>query len=134
MSLALNSTNGDSKNYTGWMAEYEARRMPTWRQHEAPVTYTAKWRDESGLEQFICLRGDSLSELLPVITTITSQARSKHRQQDPVADLQPTTTHAGEERPDWCKVHRCVMPQQQKDGRSWYSHKTAEGWCKGKGK
>jgi hypothetical protein len=24
------------------------------------------------------------------------------------------------------------MQHNHKDGRSWWSHKTAEGWCKGK--
>jgi len=33
---------------------------------------------------------------------------------------------------DWCALHNCAMKQTTKDGRSWWSHKTAEGWCKGR--
>ena len=33
---------------------------------------------------------------------------------------------------DWCSKHHVQMKLTQKDGRSWYSHRTAEGWCKGR--
>jgi hypothetical protein len=32
----------------------------------------------------------------------------------------------------WCSKHGVQMTQSHKDGRSWWSHKTADGWCKGK--
>ena len=32
----------------------------------------------------------------------------------------------------WCAKHGVQMRQNHKDGRSWWSHKTAEGWCKGR--
>jgi hypothetical protein len=32
----------------------------------------------------------------------------------------------------WCAKHGVPMKQTTKDGRSWYSHKTAKGWCKGR--
>jgi len=32
----------------------------------------------------------------------------------------------------WCSTHGVAMRQNHKDGRSWWSHKTAEGWCKGR--
>ena len=32
----------------------------------------------------------------------------------------------------WCRTHGVQMRQNHKDGRTWYSHKTAEGWCKGR--
>jgi hypothetical protein len=35
---------------------------------------------------------------------------------------------------DWCAVHHVAMRWNEgKEGRKgWYSHRTAEGWCKGK--
>jgi hypothetical protein len=34
---------------------------------------------------------------------------------------------------DWCAVHQTRMYVNQKEGRSWYSHRTPEGtFCKGK--
>ena len=43
----------------------------------------------------------------------------------------PTDTQA---RPDgWCSTHGIQMKLNHgKDGSQWYSHKIAEGWCKGK--
>src|SRR5262249_7218567 len=32
----------------------------------------------------------------------------------------------------WCSKHGVQMRQNHKDGRSWWSHKTTQGWCKGK--
>jgi hypothetical protein len=32
----------------------------------------------------------------------------------------------------WCAKHGIQMQRNTKEGRSWWSHKTAEGWCKGK--
>ena len=33
----------------------------------------------------------------------------------------------------WCARHSVQMQENHKDGRTWYSHRTANGWCKGKG-
>jgi hypothetical protein len=33
---------------------------------------------------------------------------------------------------DWCQKHSVQMKQTTKDGRAWWSHKTDQGWCKGK--
>jgi hypothetical protein len=44
--------------------------------------------------------------------------------------VQPTDTQA---RPEgWCATHGVAMKRNHKDGRSWWSHKTADGWCKGR--
>jgi hypothetical protein len=37
------------------------------------------------------------------------------------------------ERPGWCAKHSLQMTQNHKNGRSWWSHRLADGtWCKGK--
>jgi hypothetical protein len=44
--------------------------------------------------------------------------------------VKPTDTPA---RPDgWSSKHGVQMTQNHKEGRSWWSHKTADGWCKGR--
>jgi hypothetical protein len=44
--------------------------------------------------------------------------------------VKPTDTQA---RPEgWCSKHGVAMKLNHKDGRQWWSHKTAEGWCKGR--
>jgi len=32
----------------------------------------------------------------------------------------------------WCQIHQCVMQENHKEGRTWYSHKTTDGWCTGR--
>lgn len=50
----------------------------------------------------------------------------------PPASPQGQAAQDRSERSGWCAKHGIQMIQNHKDGRSWYSHKTAEGWCKGK--
>jgi hypothetical protein len=35
-------------------------------------------------------------------------------------------------KPGWCAKHSVPMRHNHKEGRSWWSHWTPEGWCKGK--
>jgi hypothetical protein len=44
---------------------------------------------------------------------------------------QPTHQHNASQ-PGWCALHGVQMRQNHKAGRSWYSHKTASGWCTGR--
>jgi hypothetical protein len=45
---------------------------------------------------------------------------------------QPTPTHNAAQ-PGWCAKHSLQMTQNHKNGRSWWSHRLADGtWCKGK--
>ena len=50
------------------------------------------------------------------------------------AVLQQYPAPAKEERPQgWCAIHNVQMKETSKNGRTWWSHRTAEGqWCKGK--
>ena len=43
----------------------------------------------------------------------------------------PQASNQGTEK-GWCARHQVAMQLNQKAGHSWYSHKTAEGWCKGR--
>jgi len=46
------------------------------------------------------------------------------------APAQPPTQRT--EHPEgWCSKHGVQMTQNHKNGRSWWSHKTTAGWCKG---
>jgi hypothetical protein len=46
----------------------------------------------------------------------------------PVPQPAPQAASQGE---GWCAVHQVQMKRTTKDGRSWWSHKTQDGWCKG---
>jgi hypothetical protein len=48
---------------------------------------------------------------------------------DPLPQPTPQASSTGE---GFCHQHNCAMTLNQKAGRSWWSHKTPDGWCKGK--
>jgi hypothetical protein len=52
----------------------------------------------------------------------------------PIGGSQPSAPAAAQPTPEgWCVRHAVPMKLNHgKDGRQWYSHRTDEGWCKGK--
>jgi hypothetical protein len=45
----------------------------------------------------------------------------------------PAEAEAEQEQPEgWCSTHGVQMTQHHNKKGSWWSHKTADGWCKGK--
>lgn len=46
----------------------------------------------------------------------------------------PSTENEAEEEPPegWCGIHNVQMKHHTNDKGSWWSHKTADGWCHGK--
>ena len=44
----------------------------------------------------------------------------------------PTSPPASTQGKDWCQQHGIAMQENHKDGRTWWSHKTTDGWCKGR--
>lgn len=81
------------------------------------------------------LRGDDsdVASRLPRILDYIKRLQAKLPRPEPT---RPVTVPARplEERPDWCSIHGVAMVQQENSRGNWYSHKTIEGWCKGKAK
>jgi hypothetical protein len=101
---------------------------PTAPLPEAPVSITLK-ATLHGHEVMVTLRGVDFASVKAQV----EQASEWLRVQAPAQPPTQSTEHADRwERPGWCSKHGVQMTQQHKDGRSWWSHKTAEGWCKGK--
>jgi hypothetical protein len=44
----------------------------------------------------------------------------------------PLEAQASSASEGWCSKHGVQMTVNNKQGRSWWSHKTDQGWCKGK--
>jgi hypothetical protein len=62
----------------------------------------------------------------------TDETRLLQRLQDVLARYPLPPTQGPGLGQGWCAKHGVQMKLTQKDGRSWYSHKTADGsWCKG---
>jgi hypothetical protein len=51
------------------------------------------------------------------------------RYPQPPAEASSPRTEQGK---GWCGIHGVPMKQTTKDGRSWWSHRTEQGWCKGR--
>jgi hypothetical protein len=49
----------------------------------------------------------------------------------PPATPRPPQT-GGVQEIGWCAIHNMEMTLNTKDGRQWWSHRTDDGWCKGK--
>jgi hypothetical protein len=78
-----------------------------------------------GQETLLTVRGQSAAEFKRNLETIRGLL-------DAPAAPQPAAPASQGQGPEWCQVHQTSMKQTTKDGRSWWSHKTAEGWCKGR--
>jgi len=95
---------------------------------EAPVSITLK-ATLHGHEVLVTLRGTDFASVRAQV----EQASEWLMMQAPA---QPPTQGAGQadhsQQPCWCAKHGVSMKLNHKEGRSWWSHRTADGWCKGK--
>jgi hypothetical protein len=98
---------------------------------EAPASANA-YITIAGRQAQITIRGHDANALLEELETLL--------QRFPVeAPALALTTNTGKTPAmapvGWCSVHNTQMKENTKEGRTWYSHKMADGsWCKGKGK
>jgi len=90
---------------------------PTAPLPEAPVSITLK-ASLHGHEVLVTLRGVDFASV-------------KAQVEDASQWLQAQSGHTADDTPQ-CPKHGVPMKLNHKDGRSWWSHKTADGWCKGK--
>ncbi len=94
----------------------------------APVSITLK-ATLHGYEVMVTLRGVDFASVKAQV----EQASEWLRVQAPAQSPTQSTGHLERwEHPGWCSKHGVQMTQNHKDGRSWWSHRTADGWCKGK--
>jgi hypothetical protein len=75
----------------------------------------------AGRQVQLTLRDTNEERLLQRLQTALAQYPAPQPQAGP--------TLAGE---GICPIHQVQMRQTTKEGRTWWSHRTAEGWCKGK--
>jgi hypothetical protein len=90
---------------------------------EAPVSTTLK-ATLHGHEVMVTLRGVDFASVKAQV----EQASEWLKVQAPAQPPTQSTEHPT----GWCSKHGVQMTQNYKEGRSWWSHKTADGWCKGK--
>ena len=117
------ATNGQAEPLASQPAHCSSAPLP-----EAPVSITLK-ATLHGHEVMVTLRGVDFASVKAQVEQASEWLRVQ-------APAQPPTQGAGQaehsQQPGWCAKHGVQMTQNHKDGRSWWSHKTAEGWCKGR--
>jgi len=107
-----------------------------------------KWVDSDGIEHLHILRSDDLDDVLKQMRTVKmciQAAKEKALEQrkarpasepgpeDPRGDEREEEGSAEGEVPEgFCVIHDVWMKQRKNTKGSWWSHKTAEGWCNGK--
>jgi hypothetical protein len=96
---------------------------PTAPLPEAPVSITLK-ATLHGHEVMVTLRGVDFASVKAQVEQASEWLKVQ-------APAQSPTQGAGQPE-GWCSKHGIQMKLNHKDGRSWWSHKTADGWCKGK--
>jgi hypothetical protein len=102
---------------------------PTTPLPEAPVSITLK-ATLHGHEVMVTLRGVDFA-------SVKAQVEQASQWLSVQAPAQPPAQSTGQaerwERPGWCAKHSLQMTQNHKNGRSWWSHRLADGtWCKGR--
>ena len=79
-----------------------------------------------GVEALFTVRGQTPAEFKANLAAVRGLLDA------PKAPAQASSATPKGEGKDWCAKHQTTMQLNTKEGRSWYSHKTAEGWCKGR--
>jgi hypothetical protein len=91
---------------------------------EAGLSLTLKGSVQ-GVEALLTIRGQSPEEFQRNLASVKGLLDAKAAPQ-----AGSTLAYQGE---DWCKLHKCAMKLNDKNGRQWWSHKTPAGqWCQGK--
>ena len=115
----LADTNGQAEA----LSQPAQPEAPTAPLPEAPVSITLK-ATLHGHEVMVTLRGVDFASVKAQVEQASEWLKVQ-------APAQPPTQSP--ERPGWCTKHGVQMHQNHKDGRSWWSHRLADGtWCKGK--
>lgn len=83
-----------------------------------------------GIEAMLTVRGQSAAAFRANVAAVSGLLDAPPQ---PVAQPQPQPVAAPGATPEgWCAMHSVQMGKQSNARGSWFSHKTVDGWCKGK--
>jgi hypothetical protein len=124
------------------MASTNGTHGPTGHEADSDIDALYAWHMPQAAPQpcpeaafSITLRGtlDGIEALLTCRGMTADEFRHNLQQIRGLLDQpQPSTPPAANQGEGWCGKHGLQMTQTTKNGRTWWSHKTADGWCKGK--
>ena len=93
---------------------------------EAPASWNTRYITPVGFVCQITLRGETGKDLLEKAGL--ALAYLAEHQYLPDTSCRKNGNSDGK----ICPIHQCEMKHREKDGKTWYSHKTDDGWCYGK--
>jgi hypothetical protein len=125
---------GPAQNGCGWPEGAGATPTPatsqTWAVNEAAASCCLKFKID-GIDVMYTMRDVSDGALFPRVKQMLARLHDKIGPTEAQA-ASPTTEHKPTEREGWCPIHQCQMTRNTNERGSWWSHLTAEGFCKGK--
>jgi hypothetical protein len=93
---------------------------------EAPASWNTRYITPAGFVCQITLRGENGKDLLEKAGMALTYLADHHYLPD--TGFRKNGNGEGKQ----CPIHNCEMKRRERDGKTWYSHKTDEGWCYGK--
>ena len=94
---------------------------------EAPASWNTRYTTPEGFTCQITIRGENGKDLLEK----AGNALNYLIEHGFTPDQKPNHYSTGDGKQ--CPIHHCQMKQFEKNGNTWYSHKTEDGqWCNGK--
>jgi hypothetical protein len=98
---------------------------------EAPVSITLK-ATLHGHEVMVTLRGVDFASVKAQVEAASDWLKVQAPTQPPTRPPMQASAPPAHDGSPYCHQHKTAMKHFSKDGRSWFSHKTADGrWCKG---
>lgn len=107
---------------------------------ESPASWNTKYVDDTGFICMLTLRAESGQELLDKVDAALAHIMGEGAVPYSYGNghKSPNSSHANSNgnghNSDLCPIHGVEMKRYEKNGKSWHSHKTADGWCNGKAK
>lgn len=103
---------------------------------EAPASWNTRYITPDGFTCQITIRGENGKDLLEKAGIALSYLvdHGYTPEQNNRKDHHSNNNSKGQGEGKFCAIHQCEMKRFEKDGRSWFSHKTDDGWCRGKQK
>ena len=110
---------------------------------ESPFSWNCRYANKSGFPCQITSRAEDSKTLLERINSIeqwlVATGATPAGPETPAVVVAPVVAPSTQEAPPtdrplgWCTTHDTQMTLHNADnGRSWFSHKVDEGWCRGK--
>jgi len=112
--------------------EVKERLMAKEELYEAPASATVRITSPNGYDWLFTIRDFTANDLFDKVKVIEGIFKNAGYYAEGHGYTAQTSSAPSEDDPAWCSIHNCEMKKYEKDGRTWYSHKVGDSWCKGK--